>query len=901
VLPEDALTLKAVTTGVVKWAMITIREAMHIPWLNLRLQPHPMPAVRRLAAWLSALPLALALTMAFSLSPSSTSASTRTPEGGLIFQVNAGFGTYYRNGTWVPLYITLSNNGPGFSGTLSTTNPESPVMQATFTKVPASTYQEPIDVLHGRQKQVTMYLPISTLSDVASIPVQLLDSHGNVVQSQNVPLHQLNPEDVLVGVLSNQTSGYEPLRTLALPNQNGSVVVQFLNAQTMPGMAAVLANLNLIVLDAFTTGSLTREQLRALETWEQQGGTLIEIGGQQWQQTLGTMPANLLPVKVRATSVLPAGTQLLPGGSPVADGSGMPASTDTIQAPITVSTATVLAGARTILSAGSIPLLVQAESGQGSIYYLAYDPTLEPIVDWPGAAALWKGLVIRSLGEQLLPTNYSPGPSAYLLFYLAHLQRVLLPNPSPTPWILLVLFLGYLAILGPVRWIIIRRTQQRTWSWRVVLSTIIVFSLLNFAIALYQQGTSLRGNSISIIQLAHGSSLAHSTTYLGVYLPFVSADGNVQVHLPDGTLIQPLADSTLQQEQASITANSDGMLVKVSGTALRALEALQVEQDLSMQGGIISHLVVGRGTLTGTVTNTLSTAISDAYVLLPHSIARIGKLEPGETSNVRLPLPVPTANGSLPPCGSLVKQMVGNDSGIRTDYDRLFSNSVPLSLSERQRHLSLQAFLLTALECSNPPLGTTGLSATLIGWADQPLEGDGVNAVTFNGIHPRGLHETMLIAHLDITYRAGSLTLPPDVLTGRLVDAEAVGIRRLSPGTYALAKGQVTFEYSVPTSERLRVQTIAFSQPVDIFIPPSMRPEGPLSRSTRISLYNWQTRSWNTIRLTQSASFTTQNAQAYLGPDGRILVQYVNQASGLAEIAFTKPTLTITAVASGSK
>jgi len=64
------------------------------------------------------------------------------------------------------------------------------------------------------------------------------------------------------------------------------VQVQYLNAQNMPSMATVLANFNLIVLDSFHTSSLTHEQLRALYLWVQQGGTLIEVGGPHWQQTL---------------------------------------------------------------------------------------------------------------------------------------------------------------------------------------------------------------------------------------------------------------------------------------------------------------------------------------------------------------------------------------------------------------------------------------------------------------------------------------------------------------------------------------------------------------------------------------------------------------------------------------
>ncbi len=861
-------------------------------------QSHAIHVISRFTAWLLAPSLALVLTIAFSLSPASASASSLASSGGLALQVNAGFGAYYRNGSWVPLYITLRNNGPDFSGTLSTSNLESSIWQDTFTMIPSSNYHEPITVPHGTQKQFTMYLPLISTFGATNILMQLLDSHGNVVQSQNATLHQLDAEDVFVGLLSDQATGFDPLRTLTLPSQNGSVLIQFLNAQNMPGMAAVLANFNLIVLDTFATSSLTHEQLRALQIWVQQGGTLIEIGGPQWQQTLDPLPASLLPVKIHGTSILPAGTQLLPGGGPTAGSTGLPVSTGKLQESVTASTATVLAGARTILSAGTMPLIVQDEAGQGLIYYLAYDPTIEPIVDWPGAAALWKGLVIRSLGEQLLHSSFSPGLSAGIPYYLAKLQHLLLSNPIPAPWILLLLFLGYLAILGPVRWFIMRRTKRRNWGWRIALSTIIIFSLLNYTVALSQQGDSMFGNSLSIIQLAHGGSFAHSTTYLGVYVPFVSANKNIQVHLPDGMLVQPFVGSALQQEPVNITATSDGMQVDVSDTTIRELDALQTEQDLSMQGSIISHLVLGQETLTGTVTNMLHTALSDVYVLMPHSFARIGNLGPGQTSSVSLPLSLPSINGGLPQCESLVKQMVGSNTDILTEYDHLFSRSFTQSLSERQRHLNLLAFLLTALQCNNPPLEATGLSATLIGWANQPL--DGVNAVTFNGIHPGGLHETALLTPLDITYPAGSVTLPSDMLPGRLVDIEAQGIRLLSPASYALAGGQVTFEYSMPTSEHLHIQKITFSEPTDSSIPPNTGPGSPFISTTHISLYNWQSNSWDAISLTQSASYTTQNATAYLGPDGRILVQYVNHASGFNEIAFTKPSLTITGIASSS-
>ena len=88
---------------------------------------------------------------------------------------------------------------------------------------------------------------------------------------------------------------------------------------------------------------------------------------------------------------------------------------------------------------------------------------------------------------------------------------------------------------------------------------------------------------------------------------------------------------------------------------------------------------------------------------------------------------------------------------------------------------------------------------------------------------------------------------------------------------------------------------MTLSQPMDPSILPGEQPGGSHG-SSHVALYNWQTNSWEIIRLTQSIPFSTQNAQAYFSLDGRMLVQYVDQASDYSEIAFTMPSLTVTGI-----
>src|SRR5207248_8031207 len=191
------------------------------------------------------------------------------------------------------------------------------------------------------------------------------------------------------------------------------------------------------------------------------------------------------------------------------------------------------------------------------------------------------------------------------------------------------------------------------------------------------------------------------------------------------------------------------------------------------------------------------------------------------------------------------------------------------------------------------PFEPKGTAPTVIGWAHQPLEGE--NAVNVNDIHPGGLHETVVVATLSMSFATGSLTLPADVIMGRLVNAEALGGYLPSSGSYAISHGQITFEFSLPSLDHFRVQSITLNQPVNPAILPKEQP-GDRSGSSYVALYNWQTSSWEIIHLTQSIPFSTQNAKAYFSHDGRMLVQYVDQASNFSGIAFTMPSLTVTGI-----
>lgn len=890
--------------------------------------------------------VALFALLLFPLSASAHTLTTHSAHaGGPRFSVNAGFDTRYRDGNWIPVEISLSNGGSDFNGTLSiaTVSP----FGNNNNNTPTATYQVPVNLANGAQKQITMYIPLSTGASGSTQPiiVNLLDSNNHLVSKQTSILNALGAGDIFVGVLSDQSTGFAPLNAVPLPNQGGSVIVEQLSASSMPTIATVLKNFDVLVLDNFTTGNLSPAQLSALDTWVNQGGSLIEVGGPEWHRTLSPLPADLLPVTLTGTGTVPARTHLLPVGGPDRGGIDAQGSVpDSVSAPVPVSTATLATTkAMSLLASGTTPLIVQAQQGEGSITYLAYDPTLQPLAGWPGASMLWKGLLLRNLGDQLLSSTnglgYGTNPkNQFVVGGMDSLLQSLMPNTVPSPWLLLVLLVGYLLILGPVRLAIVRWRKKRSWSWRIILASIVVFSLLTYGLALQEKGTSILSDSVSVIQLGGGSStLAHETTYLGVFVP---NQGDFLVHLPGNVLAQPSPNSFISSgnQQTTISPDQSGTNINLQGVDIWTLRSILAQQDQPMHGGIVSQLEDVNGTLKGSITNTLSYSLSDVYVLMTNSFAHIGNLAAGQTVQVNLPLNTATNGGYNVPLASQIAMSI---NGGQPYYGPYNNNGQPLN--EVQRHLSI----LSALSgqgnygipicgggpCKVVPVAPVGASngtilmpaqrvsvstiflsgggplvgfgsdpllvpnapATVIGWASAPTNGN--NPVTINGFSSAGLAETLVQAPIDLSF-SGSLNLPTNYLTGQPIDVQSKGnnVQLQSPGVYVLSStGSMTFEFALPAASRLNISSMTVSEPSTLSqIGPSIgsSSSGGDVNSMQLYLYNWQSGSWDSYTM-QEYSFSVDNTAPYIGPNGRVLVQFLNTNPSNGSILLARPSLAI--------
>ncbi|HMD00829.1 MAG TPA: hypothetical protein VKH37_11785, partial [Ferruginibacter sp.] len=335
------------------------------------------------------------------------------------------------------------------------------------------------------------------------------------------------------------------------------------------------------------------------------------------------------------------------------------ATSDTLRQSILISTAKLpgssdtrkesFSNSKTVLGTESNPLIVQAHQGQGVICYLAFNPARAPLLNWVGTITLWKGILLRILGDQsLFPANaptYSDGPGESILrggFY-----QILQPGAPFPAWILAILLLSYVLIIGPIRFFFVLnkskgdRLKRADWNWRIIISSIVVFGLLTYGFVYVQKRPVI--NSISIIQLNQGDDTAHVTNFFSSFIP---DNGNSQIHVPAKSLAQPITNTSSQSdtgvpntaENIGISVGQNETNIKLQNSSAWTFHRFVSEADQKLQGGLLSHMALHNGTLTGTVTNNLGTDLNDVYILMNHSFAFMGNLPAQQTQQVNITL-----------------------------------------------------------------------------------------------------------------------------------------------------------------------------------------------------------------------------------------------------------------------
>ena len=594
-------------------------------------------------------------------------------DGGFTMTARALIQGHVRQGAWFAIAVDVQNGGPTVTGELR-------VGGGTDSRTRFGT---PVELATGSRKTYILYAQPPTFG--GSVKVQLVNGEQVIAEAQvAIALH--DQAQLVVGVVSeNPAKIVSELKLLPSPT-GAPAAIATLTTDDLPERLQAWAPRDRLIWQDVDASTLTPAQMAALRGWIAGGGRLVIVGGTAGADSLAAFPDDILPY--RPTAVLdtdPSALRPILGGVPEG-----------------AKTLTAYAGdpgaGHVLAMSGDRVIAADRKLGNGSITLLGFDPTTSWIAEgdaWD--TPLWRRLLpARSGGTVSLADDQT------IVAAVTNLPSLALP---PIGGVLVLLF-GYILLVGPVNYLVLRRLDKREWAWFTVPALIVVFTAGSFGIGGLMRGSEVIVHEVGVVRGAPGTDAAVASSYLGVFSP---NRGTYQASVQgDALLSAPMNGDVFGNGTGATLDVIQGDPSRVRDLAVGVGSIRTIRAEASATGpDITGDLQLADGHVKGTVTNHSDRTLQAAALVVGASAVRLKDIAAGATVNVDLAVNTNAFNGI-----QLSERIFGPQNW----------DGGPMDESE-QRTMVRRSVIdqLTIDPTTGMPNAIPADSATLMAWGTDPV------------------------------------------------------------------------------------------------------------------------------------------------------------------------------------
>lgn len=753
---------------------------------------------------------------------------------GIRLTARVGFDGYCKQESWVPVKVTLENTGPDITGRV----------QASYENSGGgrSIYAADISLPTTSRKELFLYVRYPA-GLIRKLNLSLV-AEGTTLAETDLSLGCLSAENLIIGLVSDDPSAFDILNEVK-PLRGFTRLAQ-LQLADLPDQAQGWAALDALVVAGADTGTLSVEQGHALATWLAQGGRLMVMGGPQWQSAAAGLK-ELLPIELSSSRIV----------------AGLPALQSYFREPSPLEGETILAAGRmradadVLVEQDGLPILSERPVGFGKVIYLAADPSLQPLSDWPGMPTVYSTL----LGPRPIRPEWAGGVwEGYMAQRaLSSLSELNLPSfVYICGWLIF-----YVAVIGPLNFLFLRRTRRRERAWLTIPLIALVFSGAAYFYGSVYRGQHALLNRIALVQAWQGSDMAEAHALVGLYSP---RRAKYTLEADEGFMLYPFETDNLQIDAGWLSLQQDEkillpeMRVEIGGmqavAAQGSLPALKIDHTLAF------GLSEKDPMLGGTITNLSSYTLHDCILITSGRWQKLGDLAPGASTKAAVSL-TPDRDG--PGFYDLSSEDILGATALASDDQDV-----------RRRAAILDALLDPGNGYGyGANLGNWGVY--LMGWVDAPLLPVVIQGQAFDTIDT-----TLYMAMLAPSVRYGPATwkLSPGLLAweSSLENASPYHSDEIPSGGYILRfRPAIPVHFSSVEGLVLQIQTGSAVTPQEI----------------SAALWDYESRAWVTIPDLYWGLNDIPQADRYLGPGGEIQLKISGAVNDYIQIDPSSFTLVV--------
>ncbi|MBI3273029.1 MAG: hypothetical protein HYZ53_28830 [Planctomycetes bacterium] len=296
----------------------------------------------------------------------------------LRLEAEAGLGGTVPCWGWTPIWVRVTNRGPGVRGTLFV-EPQGPVPKG-------ERVERRVDLPQGATKEFWLYA-FPSLPE-CSFRVGLEVAGEGEVRELLLPGRGAD-WGITMGLLGDAGLSVDELESVRPSRVRVGKVLPSRAPDRWVGYTALQG---MVVAQASTASLPTPEQGEAFVRWVRCGGLAIIVASRGAAPVRGTPFGDLLPARLGPMRDLDAVPAITAFALEEGDAVPTPAVVGASSSRITVSTVGECRGT-VLLEKDGVPLIVAGHCGLGRVVLLTFDPWSPPFARWPGMSAIWHRLL----------------------------------------------------------------------------------------------------------------------------------------------------------------------------------------------------------------------------------------------------------------------------------------------------------------------------------------------------------------------------------------------------------------------------------------------------------------------------------------------------------------------------
>lgn len=751
----------------------------------------------------------------------------------LEIKVEAGLNGKAKQWQGFPVTLTITNNNEDFIGDLVITLPRA--YNSIGNKV------IPIDIAAGTKKTISFSVPGMEGMDVLRQNTQDVQQfhlyEGNWETGSEVPIDSslelmptyIQEEKMVIGVLSDRPDSLNYLKLTTFLGNSAEVLV--LDGDHLPEDSDGLDVIDLLVINDYAVAKLTDQVQATIKKWVLEGGTLVSGSEPGLQQQFGSL-ADMLPLTITGKETV----QSIEGFQTV------------YQEALNVTNLELFTGdidenATVSFENKGIPLMVKSKHGNGLVTQFTYDLGNPALSNWKGNDPLWQKI---STDNGTVNLNNSD----WITDVLTNTSRVFSTLANFKVSELLMLFLGYLLVIVPLLYFILRKLDKREWAW-IIIPIIAVLS----SVGLYTTGAKDRSgdvktnvvSAITINQEGMGSGFG-STSMLskesGSYT--LTLDSEL-VPFPKGEQYgNPQSDSNIP----FIESEGNKTNVKFRDVEFWSPRSVSIAYPIGEYGSFATDLALENEQITGEVTNNFDYDLKDIYLISGQNYHEIGELKAGESKKITID--AKNKNFLQRPFEQVAYQMFDQSGAMGQMNDQ-----------------QLKTELLSSLISSQ--MGINDENPMLIGFANKPLF-----AVNVNGNETAQNDNHLFTQSVEIRLPKGeNIALNTDINKPEISIIEGqIYHNALGDGEPFIDAGPGTYQFTYNIPEKFQERSFQLEE-LDFQVLERMP-------SSSYAIYNYKTDTYEEIA--QNKVTYNQNADKNYVLDNAILIRIVSSEETMINV-----------------